>query len=217
MHYTYDDMREQLYTAVVCDALDSLGYRRQSPGAQFLPYSTGGRTLVGRCKTTLWVDMAHEVPNPFELELKAVDECRPDDVLIAATGGSLRSAIWGELLTTAAMNRGCVGAVIDGAVRDVAAISKLDFPLYARATSPYDSQNRQRVIEIDVPVEIGGVLFSPRDLVFADRDGVVIVPQQIEKEALDAAWEKVHGENKTRDSIRHGMTATEVYRRYGIL
>jgi len=217
MAHSYDDMREHLYTAVVCDALDALGYRRQSTCVQLSPYSAGQRTLVGRCKTTLWVDTAHEVPNPYELELKAVDDCQPNDIFIAATGGSSRSAVWGELLTTAAMSRGCKGAIIDGAVRDVTAISKLDFPLYARATSPYDSQNRQRVVEIDVTVEIGGVLISPHDLVFADRDGVVIVPQQIEEETIGAVWEKVNGENKTREAIRKGMTASEAYRQFGVL
>ena len=111
MTCSFEDMREHLYTAVVCDALDTLGYRRQSPCVQLLPYSDGQRTLVGRCKTTLWMDMAHEVPNPFELELKAVDECQPNDVFIAATGGSLRSAIWGELLTMA-LNRLAPGRTV---------------------------------------------------------------------------------------------------------
>ena len=50
--------------------------------------------------------------------------------------------------TTAAMNRGCVGAIIDGAVRDIHQISKMNFPVYAQGSSPYDSQNRQRVIAI---------------------------------------------------------------------
>ena len=65
-------MREHLYSAVVSDALDGLGFKHQSPRLQFNPY-TGNSLLVGRCKTTLWVDMAHVDPSPYELELKAVD------------------------------------------------------------------------------------------------------------------------------------------------
>ena len=78
---------------------------------------TGSQLLVGRCKTTLWADMAHPDPKPYELELAAVDACKPDDVLIAVAGGSTRSGIWGELLTTAAHNQGCVGAIIDALER----------------------------------------------------------------------------------------------------
>lgn len=217
MTISMEDMRNQLYSAVVCDALDALGYRNQSPRVCLHAYSCLNQMLVGRCKTTLWVDMSHEDPRPYELELKAVDDCQPDDVLIAAAGGSLRSGIWGELLTTAAINRGCVGAIVDGAVRDVDKIAAMQFPVYARANCVYDSLHRQRVVDIDVPVEIGGVQFSPGDLVVADCDGVVLVPRTVEKEALRLALEKVGGENKTRQAIQQGMKATDAYRKYGVL
>jgi regulator of RNase E activity RraA len=209
-------MRESLYSAVVSDALDGLGYKRQSPRLPFRPF-TSNQLLVGRCKTTLWVDMSHVDSRPYELELKAVDECVPDDVLIAAAGGSVRSGIWGELLTTAALNRGSVGAIIDGAIRDVSKIRAMQFPVFARETCVYDSLNRQRVVDIDVPVEIDGVPFHPGDLVFADEDGVVVVPQVVEHEAIRRAWEKVHAENVVRDSIRNGLKAAEAFARYGVL
>jgi regulator of RNase E activity RraA len=73
------------------------------------------------------------------------------------------------------------------------------------------------VIDIDVPVEIDGVPFHPGDLVFADGDGVVVVPQRIEREAIAAAWEKVHAENVTRDAIRDGLPAVAAYKKYGVL
>lgn len=217
MTRSLDELRQHLYAAVVCDALDKLGYQNQSPRVGLRPFTGEDQLLVGRCKTTLWAEMWHTDPSPYELELRAVDECRQDEVLIAAAGGSLRSGIWGELLTTAAKNGGCVGAIVDGAVRDVAKIASMQFPVYARATCVYDSQNRQRVIDIDVPVEIGGVVFSAGDLVVADRDGIVVIPQAVESATLDLAWEKIHGENRTRQAIREGMKAGEVYRKYGIL
>ena len=209
-------MRENLYSAVVSDALDGMGFKNQSPRLQFTPY-TGTKLLVGRCKTTLWVDMAHVDPRPYELELQAVDACQPDDVLIAAAGGSIRSGIWGELLTTAARNRGCVGAVVDGAIRDVAKIRPMNFPVYARATCVYDSLNRQRVVDVDIPVEIDGVTFGPGCLVFSDEDGVVVVPREVEAEAIQRAWDKVHAENVVRDSIRDGMKAVDAFAKYGVL
>lgn len=209
-------MRESLYAAVVSDALDSLGFPAQSPRLAIRPYTTS-QILVGRCKTTLWADMAHEDPRPYDLELKAVDSCKPDDILISAAGGSMRSGIWGELLSTAARNSGCIGAIVDGAIRDVAKIRELNFPVFARGTCVYDSQNRQRVIDVDVPVEIDGVRFCPGDLVFADEDGIVVVPQAVEKEAIHRAWNKVHAENVTRDAIRNGMKALAAYERFGVL
>src|SRR5437667_7272050 len=150
---TLSQMRETLYSAVVCDALDALGYTNQSPRVQIKRFS-GGNKLVGRAKTTLWSDMAHVDPKPYELELIAVDSCKADDVLIAAAGGSMRSGIWGELLSTAARNRGCVGAIVGGAGRDVSKMRVMGFTTFARGTCIYDSQNRQRVIDLEVPGEI---------------------------------------------------------------
>ena len=167
-------MRDAFSSAVVCDALDGLGFKRQSPRVP-LPPRTGNGVLIGRCKTTQWVDMAHEDPKPYELELQAVDSC------------------------------------------DIRQMTEMDFPVFARSTCIYDSQNRQRVVEFDVPVEIDGVIFSPGDLVVADVDGVVVVPQEVEGEAVRRAWQKVHDENVTRDAIRAGMQATDAYNKYGIL
>jgi regulator of RNase E activity RraA len=214
--FTLSLIEQQLYTAVICDALDSLGFRDQSPRIP-LPFLTSYRRLAGRCKTTLWSDLFDNDPSPYELELKAVDEIKEGEILIAAAGGSMRSGIWGELLTTAAQNQECVGAIVDGGVRDVEKIDAMNFPVLARGTCLYDSQHRQRVTAIDIPVQIDGVTFSPGDLVFADRDGIVVIPKQIERETLERAWEKVHAENITRDAIREGMKATDAYRKYGVL
>ena len=120
-------------------------------------------------------------------------------------------------MTTAAHNQGCVGAIIDGMVRDVAKMRDMQFPVYARGTCIYDSKDRQRVIDLDVAVEIDGVCFCPGDLVFADEDGIVVVPRALEEEIVRKAWEKVHAENEVRDAIKAGMNATDVFRKYGVL
>jgi 4-hydroxy-4-methyl-2-oxoglutarate aldolase len=209
-------LRETIHSAVVCDALDTLGFTRQSPRVPLAPL-TVDVVLVGRCKTTLWVDMAHKDPHPYELELRAVDSCKPDDVVIVAAAGSVRSGVWGELLSTAARNSGCVGAVVDGQVRDVRKMRQMQFPMFARGTCIYDSQNRQRVVDIDVPVEIDGVRFCPGDLVIADVDGVIVIPQEVEVEAVRRAWQKVHAENETRACIAAGMKAVAAYHKFGVL
>src|SRR5688500_16488471 len=155
MEITLPMMRQSLYSAVVSDALDAMGCPHQSPRVPLLPI-TGIPLLIGRCRTTLWADMAHPDPRPYELELQAVDSCRPDDVLICAAGGSMRSGIWGELLSTAARNSGGVGAIVDGAGRDVAKMRARKLPVCARGTCVYDSQEGQRAAGGDLEVESRG-------------------------------------------------------------
>jgi regulator of RNase E activity RraA len=210
-------MRQSLSVPLLCDALDSIGYTRQSPRLSIGPITLPSVTLIGRCKTTLWADMAHPDPKPYELELQAVDSCKPDDVLICAASGSNRSGIWGELLTTAARNSGCIGVIVDGCVRDIEKMAAMGFPVFACGPNPYDSRDRQRVIDVDVPVELDGIRFSPGDLVAADRDGIVVVPQVVEKQVVEIAWKKAHAENLVRDAIRNGMSATKAFETYGVL
>lgn len=209
-------LRASLYTAVVADVLDALGLRSQVLSAR-LTCMSGQGLLVGRAKTTLWEDVDAVDPRPYELELLAVDTCRPDDVMIAAADGSMRSGIWGELLSTAAGRRGCAGAIVDGAVRDVSAMNRIGFCVFARGACPRDSLHRQRVVAVDEAVEIGGVRIGPGDVVLADADGVVVVPQTVEREVMEAALRKVTAEDRVRDEIRAGVPAGEVFKKYGVL
>lgn len=210
------ELKDQLYVAVLADVLDQMGYRQQATRITFHAY-TGITKLIGRCKTTLWADMYDIDTNPYELELKAVDSCQPGDILICAAGGSNRSGIWGELLSTAARNAGCEGVIVHGAVRDIEKMQEMIFPVFATSKNPYDSQNRQRVIDIDVSVEIDGVKFSPGDLVMADQDGIVVVPSAVEEQVIRAALGKVSAENITRDAIKGGMKAMDAYLKFGVL
>nr|WP_295922313.1 RraA family protein [uncultured Dyadobacter sp.] len=212
----FKELKEKLYVAVLSDVLDQLGYKQQATRTAFHAY-TGINKIMGRCKTTLWADMYDVDQNPYELELQAVDSCQPDDILIAAAAGSNRSGIWGELLSTAARNSGCIGVIVHGCVRDIDKMREMQFPVFATGKNPYDSQNRQRVIDVDVIVEIDGVRFAPGDLVMADEDGIVVVPQHIEQQVVEAALAKVSAENVTRDAIKNGMKATDAYLKYGVL
>jgi len=173
------------------------------------------RELKQAVRPVAVVKLDEEATHP--LELVAVDECRADEVLVAAAGGSMRSGIWGELLSTAARNRRCAGSIVDGAVRDVAKLNQIGCTVFARGTCPRDSLHRQRVAAVDVSVEVGGVRIEPFDLVLADADGVVVVPQAVEREALARARDKVLAENRVRDEIRAGMGAGEAFRKYGVL
>ena len=96
-------------------------------------------------------------------------------------------------------------------------MTAMGFPVFARGTCVYDSLNRQRVVDFDVPVQIDAVTFSPGDLVIADGDGVVIVPRSVERAALLRAWQKVRAEDAARQELQTGAKAQEVYRRSGVL
>ena len=212
-----DKLRENLTVALICDALDAAGLRDQSPCLPITPLTTRGTFMMGRAKTTLWEDIDYEDPNPYELELAAIDSCQPDEVIVCAAGASMRSGVWGELLSGAATNRGCCGVLVDGAVRDQQKMRQMNFAVYARGTSPYDSRNRQRVVGYDVVVNLGGVSVNPGDIIAADDDGIVVVPRAIQNEILVAAWDKATAENEVRTAVQGGMSATAAYQRFGVL
>ena len=95
--------------------------------------------------------------------------------------------------------------------------ARCNFPFSRDNVSPYDSRNRQRVIDFDVPIELDGIEIQPGDLIAADEDGVVIIPKVVEAQVVQAAYEKAQAENHVRDAIRGGTTATEAFQRYGVL
>ncbi len=95
-------------------------------------------------------------------------------------------AVWGGLMTAGAVANNHVGAILDGGVRDIEEIRRdYDFPIFARAVSPGTTLGRFRTIESQVPVQIGGVWIHPGDIVVADIDGVVVVPQAHAEEVLE--------------------------------
>ncbi len=91
------------------------------------------------------------------------------------------------------------------------------FPVFATGVSPADSKGRLDVVATRIPIELGGVLVSPGDLVVCDRDGCVAVPQELEERAIEAALEKVSGENMVRDLLAGGASLKQVFRDHGIL
>jgi regulator of RNase E activity RraA len=102
-------------------------------------------------------------------------------------------------------------------VRDVKKIEALGFPLFAAGSKPVDSKGRGLVVDYNRPVECGGVLVNPGDLVAADYDGVVVVPASAVNETVRLATEKVTLENHTRDELMRGAYLRDVYAKYGVL
>jgi 4-hydroxy-4-methyl-2-oxoglutarate aldolase len=212
------DIRTRLFTALLSDVLDALGCMTQALPARIRPLDDAA-VMVGRARTALFADIYEVRPdvNPYELEIALIDGLRPDEIPVFACGATGRIAPWGELLSTAASMRGAGGALMDGMVRDIKAIRAMGFPVFHGGIGPLDSKGRGRIVEIDVPVECAGVRVCPGDLIFGDADGVVVVPQALEAEALAAAFEKLKGERSTLAELRAGVRLGEVYAKYGVL
>ncbi|THF75509.1 RraA family protein [Cohnella fermenti] len=212
----FDRMSESLYTAVISDTLDELGYRNQVMRENINPIDPSW-VVAGRAKTILSVDVHYIPENPYEQEIAAVDSVKPNEVVIGCTNESLQNGLWGELLSTASKMRGARGAIVDGLIRDTKKILELGFPVFATGTKPVDSQGRGLVIQYDVPVKCGGVLVNPGDVIFGDRDGIVVIPATIADEVAGRALDKATRENHTRDELLQGRTLRQVYDKYGVL
>ncbi len=212
----FRQVEECLYTAVISDSLDELGYRNQALREFIRPLSPDDR-FVGWARTFSYVDIYHIPPNPYAMEIDAIDSILPGEVVVVSTAGSLQNAPWGELLSTAARARGARGAVIDGLVRDVRKIQELEFPVFARGIKPVDSKGRGTIIDYNVPIECAGARVSPGDLVFADYDGVITVPAEVLPNVIQLAMEKVEKENGSRAELLQGAYLKDVFAKYGVL
>ena len=211
-------MREHLYVPAVCDILDSLGYRNQAMHQRLRPLDPSHCTIVGRARTLRWMETDYVVEaDPYGLEIEAMDSLKPGDVIVHSTDYAGTNAPWGELMSTVAKRNGAVGCLCDSMIRDCQKIMKMGFPVFYLGIRPLDSKGRARVMACDVPVRCGEVLVHPGELVFADFDGVVVVPKAVEAQVLRLAAEKVGKENDTRRELLNGRTLREVYAKYGVL
>src|SRR5574341_1615368 len=166
----FTHLETNLYTAVVSDALDELGYRQQVMREHLRPLFADWR-FAGWARTIACMDVFEISSDPYAKEIEALDSILFGEVVVVSTGESRRNAPWGELLSTAARARGARGAIIDGLVRDVLKIEKLPFPVFAAGIKPVDSKGRGLAVDYNIPVCAGDVVVKPGDLVFADLDG----------------------------------------------
>jgi len=211
----FELINKELYTPVVGDILDGLGKYYQ-----FLPanvrQTAPSQKVIGRAMPVNMIDVYGEQEKPFGLLTEALDQLQEGDVYICS-GGTNRCAYWGELLTATAKARKAVGAVINGYHRDTPQMLEQNFPVFSIGSYAQDSSVRTKVVSYREPIEVGGVWINNGDLVFADVDGVLIIPKEVEKEVVEKALEKARGEKTVRKAVEEGMSSTEAYAKYGIL
>ena len=217
-------MKDHLFTAVIGDIMDKMGYLNQFLSPQLKPLRAD-MLIAGRAMTVLEADVYSEVSGsgnnplldkPFGLMLEALDDLKKDEVYIC-TGSSPTYALWGELMSTRAMKLGSAGAVVNGYSRDTKGILKLNFPTFSYGSYAQDQGPRGKVIDFRVEIEMNGVRIKPGDIVFGDIDGVCIVPKEIENDVIEATLEKALGEKTVQKAIENGMGAREAFDKYGIM
>jgi 4-hydroxy-4-methyl-2-oxoglutarate aldolase len=207
---------QQLYSAVVADALDALGRRHQAmaPGLVSLG---AGRHVVGYA-ATLRVEAVDELPSvPYTVQFAAVDGLQQGEVMVVAAPAAVPSAFWGELISTRAQAAGCHGAIVDGFTRDVEAIRRHGFAVWARGTHPADSAGRLDAVEAGGRVRCAGVTVDPGDVVIADLDGVVVVPRALAEDVATRAEQKAATEGVVREALRSGRGVQELYDEHGVM
>lgn len=208
-------VRQKLYTAVLADVLDQLGRSDQLLSPRLRPLIP--QTLMaGRAMPVVVNDVYGSQKKPFGLLTEALDQLETDEIYVSSSL-SQPVAQWGEILTATAQQRGAVGAVVDGYYRDTKQILERNFPVWGWGSHGADSSIRSAVSSFRVPIKIGSVTITPGDLVVADLDGVVVVPQDIEDDVISAALEKVAGENTVCQEIDGGMSATAAFALHGVL
>jgi 4-hydroxy-4-methyl-2-oxoglutarate aldolase len=216
----FDYIKSNIYVAAVCDILDSLGYRNQAMHQRLRPLLPDPERcgFIGRARTFRWMETDYVVEeNPYGLEIEAMDSLGTGDVVVHSTDHSGTNAPWGELMSTLAKRKGVAGCVCDSQIRDCVKIINMGFPVYYTGIRPLDSKGRAIVQAYDVPVRCGDVVVNPGDIIYADFDGIVVVPGPVEKEVFRLAAEKVNHESLSRKELLEGKSLREVYDKYKAL
>ena len=158
-----------------------------------------GTTLVGRAVT------AFNAPGDNLAMHQALESSSTGDVLVVGGIGTLTSALWGELVSMTALERGVVAAVVDGAIRDIHQIDELGFPVWYRTLSPRTA-TKHGGGEAGVPLIVGGTVVNPGDIVVLDRDGAIAVDVDDVQFAIEECVAIEQDERRMKEAVREGKT-----------
>ena len=209
----------RLYLSAVCDALFHLGMEEKVLPSRLRPLDPEQR-IVGEAFTV----EGHDIPavgwdegivrmRPY---LEVFERLTPDSVLVSTTPGGTVGHL-GELTANAARSHGCVGAILDGNLRDIQGLREIGFQVFYRDLSPLNGIGRWEMIASQQPVSIGGVVVHPGDIVFAEFDGILVVPRTDAVTVLERAEEIVGGEGRVRDEVRGGSSPWSSFERHGYI
>lgn len=216
-----NDIRERfgaVDSANVADVLDTLGYRHQGLHPEFGCLAGGGARLAGWAYTI----RGQMTPYPLGGDPEKMEACAgvsEGEVTVWAGDGE-GVCYFGELIAAGLQERGCVGALVDGGVRDLRWLGRLGFPVYARYRSPVQSIGRWKVNASGIPVALRGattpqVEVSPGDFILGDEDGAIVIPAALVEEVLHGAEALTRQEVEIRRELSAGLTLAEALAKYG--
>jgi regulator of RNase E activity RraA len=204
----------RIYTGAITDILDEMNYYHQTLPWELRPIKFGIRTAGAAFPVLGHPRRQVDYEASIRPILKMLGEVPADSVVVYETN-DLKAAQLGELSVTSIKTRGCRGAIVDGGVRDVDYILREDFPVWARYQTPADSVPRWQIVDWNCEVTIGDVRLKPGDLIVADHDGIVAIPQTISEDVLLQCEELVKTESKVRAAVSQGIPPLEAYDQYG--
>jgi 4-hydroxy-4-methyl-2-oxoglutarate aldolase len=203
-----------IYTGAISDVLDEMGYRNQ-----VLPSDIQGLAMDHRVTgVAVTVEgQSTESVDPEEIYIPVLEMLgglKQGDVIVSQPHDNVSAHI-GELSAETAKFRGARGAVIDGGARDIDYILKLGFPVFCRYRTPSDVVGRWKLVSVGRPIRIGSVTIRGGDFIVGDKDGVVVIPQEITPQVLQKSEEVVGTENLVRKAVLQGVHPVDAYRKYG--
>ena len=181
---------KKTYPASVSDAVELVTGKNGTMGHDMKPFVGGA--MVGRAVTSLVKPASPEQATPAlstKHSVEMIDHAKPGEVGVIVMDGTLDIAAMGNLMATAAKVRGMAGMVLDGAIRDIWDVRRMGLTIYARSASPRTAVGHYATVARNVEVNCGGVSVRPGDIIIADEDGVVVVPQERAEEVLKKAQE----------------------------
>jgi regulator of RNase E activity RraA len=209
------EVAASLNSAVLSDCLDLVGCASQVLSPRFRPLDPAMR-IVGIAATIKISETFVVPPDPYRGMIETMDTAEPGSVLVIVAATD-RCAVWGELFSTAAQARGLRGTLIDGYTRDVERIVNQDYPVFAVGAKPVDMKGRGQFLSAGESVEIDGVRIAPGDLVFGDRDGVVVVPAHLIDDVVARSRAKIGIEGLARAALGRGAQMQQVWDEHGVL
>lgn len=203
----------------VADVLDELGLPDQGLAPEFGPYPPTAGRLAGWAFTILGEMTVYPMGGGDPAKMEACAQLTPGSVSVWS-GRGRGICFFGELISIGMQERGCVGALVDGGIRDVEWIGKLQFPVYARYRTPVQSIGRWKVVDSGVPVPMPGatvqeVEVAPGDFILADTDGAIVVPAAVVEQVLDRAEELGTREVQIRAELAGGLSLSEALAKFG--
>lgn len=202
-----------LYTPAVCDVLDDYELRHQFVDRGLRPLQHTMKIAGPAFTIKGHPDATRDITK--RMGPRVIDQFTPGVVAMYDTSGEQTTGVWGELWSAGAVRRGCVGAVVDGGIRDTGFIRDARFPIFHRFTSPADAVGRFNIVDYNCQVTIGGVLVEPGDYVFGDEDGIVVIPRSLTLEVLERSERVRTRENKIRVALGEGKGLADLYLEHG--